>query len=155
MLQCGMNIKRKAESAEDLPPYECQRHGKTKAIVRIRKNGYLHRRCHECYKAVQRRAVGAWNKKERLRCRALVLDSYGGRCECCAESNYGFLSIDHINNDGKEHRKEIRNGIGIYYWLVKREFPRDGRFRILCYNCNLGRAHHGGTCPHVSESQQS
>lgn len=138
----------KATSDSDLPTYECPKHGPVKAIVRMRKSGYLHRRCHECYKIAQRRAVGAWNKRERTRCKSAVISAYGSACECCSESNVGLLSIDHIKNDGSVHRKEIKSGLGIYSWLLRNGCPRDGRFRLLCFNCNLGRAFNGGICPH-------
>jgi hypothetical protein len=39
---------------------------------------------------------------------------------------------------------------GVYQWLVEHGCPQDGRFRILCFNCNQGRALNGGVCPHES-----
>lgn len=75
-----------------------------------------------------------------------AIAAYGGKCECCGETHIEFLGIDHVNNDGHEHR---RSGIGgnIYFWLRKNGFPKDGRFRALCHNCNMSRAMYGG-CPH-------
>lgn len=77
-----------------------------------------------------------------------IVDAYGGKCECCGEDNIKFLTIDHINNDGKAHRQEI-NG-NTYFWLKKNNYPKDN-FRLLCYNCNIGRAKNGGICPHEEE----
>lgn len=71
------------------------------------------------------------------------------KCACCGESIYEFLTIDHINNDGAEHRKHTNNyeGVSLYRWLVRNDFPE--HFRVLCYNCNLGRAKSKTkTCPH-------
>ena len=73
---------------------------------------------------------------------------YGGRCVCCGEREPDFLSIDHVNNDGAKHRTE-KSVRSIVTWLRKHNYPKEG-FRILCYNCNLGRAfaNEGGKCPH-------
>jgi hypothetical protein len=77
-----------------------------------------------------------------------AIQAYGGKCACCSESTFEFLGIDHVFEDGHEHRKK-GSGIGgnIYYWLKKNNYPKDGRFQILCHNCNMAKAHYGG-CPH-------
>lgn len=80
-----------------------------------------------------------------------VLSRYGGRCVCCEESEHGFLTIDHVNNDGAEHRKLV-GASGISYWLKANNYP-DG-FQILCMNCNWGKHHNGGVCPHVSRAAE-
>lgn len=76
--------------------------------------------------------------------RKKILDVYGRQCECCGENMERFLTIDHVNNDGKEHRKTYSN---LYRWLIKNGFPRDG-FQVLCMNCNWGKQMNGGVCPH-------
>ena len=80
-------------------------------------------------------------------------EAYGGyRCACCGESHPQFLTIDHINNDGAAHRKDVNNGLRrgggkkIYTWLISNNFPAG--FQILCMNCNWGKARNGGICPH-------
>lgn len=87
-------------------------------------------------------------KRSRDKNRKLVLDHYGRKCNCpgCDVTEEKFLSIDHINGGGSEHRKKIkRGGAGIYIWLIKNNFP-DG-FQILCHNCNLAKGFYG-RCPH-------
>jgi hypothetical protein len=78
-----------------------------------------------------------------------VLEAYGGRCQCpsgiCPEADKAFLTVDHVNNDGKVHKEEI--GRRLYQWLKRNGFPKIG-FRLLCWNCNCGRAANGGICPH-------
>lgn len=69
-------------------------------------------------------------------------------CECCGETCIEFLSIDHINNDGAKHRKEVKSSVHIYRWLLKNKFPEG--FRVLCINCNFALGHFG-YCPHKSE----
>lgn len=68
-------------------------------------------------------------------------------CQCpsghCTETHLEFMSIDHIDGGGTQHRKKIRNNI--YSWLKARKYPSN--FRVLCMNCNyaLGMS---GKCPH-------
>lgn len=85
-----------------------------------------------------------------------VFSAYGGyKCSCCGEVHKEFLSIDHINGDGPEHRERLtgspRNGQTLYYWLKRNGFPVG--FRVLCMNCNFSLGHHG-FCPHHPEVRQ-
>ena len=75
------------------------------------------------------------------------------QCNCCGEQEIKFLTIDHINNDGNEHRKVIgikrtSAGQSFYFWLKRNNYPKG--FQILCYNCNCGKAKNNGICPHKS-----
>ena len=81
--------------------------------------------------------------------REKVIEFYGNVCACCGEENEMFLSIDHINGNGRKHRKEIGSN-AIYRWLIRNKFP-DG-YRVLCMNCNWGRERNGGICPHIVQS---
>ena len=95
------------------------------------------------------------NLKQRQKLRKTIIDHYGGKCLCCGESQLPFLTIDHINNDGAEHRQKLsKEGVGspasFYRWLEKNGFP-DG-FQTLCYNCNIGKYKNGGVCPHKDVS---
>lgn len=67
-----------------------------------------------------------------------ILTHYGnGHCSCakCGFSDIRALTIDHINNNGAEHRKELRSqGIwSIYRWLKKNQCPSG--YQTLCMNC--------------------
>jgi len=57
---------------------------------------------------------------------------YGGKCKNCECNKCEFLTIDHVNNDGAQHRSIIGNNI--YTWLKQNNFPSE--FQLLCYNCN-------------------
>ncbi len=61
-------------------------------------------------------------------------------CSCCKCNDYDFLIIDHINNDGAEHRKTVSSG-SLYSWLKTNNFPKG--FQVLCYNCNSVKGHYG------------
>ena len=80
-----------------------------------------------------------------------ILSHYGRLCACCSESNSRLLTIDHKNDNGKEHgTKKCRyKGIALYRFLVAIHFP-DG-LQVLCFNCNIGRRNNKGVCPHKSQ----
>jgi hypothetical protein len=49
-------------------------------------------------------------------------------------TNMNALSIDHKNNDGYKHKKEIGgSGAVLYLWLIRNKYPHG--FQILCMNC--------------------
>lgn len=85
------------------------------------------------------------NREKWKSCRSLVIRHYGAKCVCCKENIEQFLTIDHINNDGAEHRRII--GSGIYRWLIKNNYPTG--FQILCWNCNSSKGMYR-ECPHKS-----
>lgn len=83
-----------------------------------------------------------------------ALSHYGGPvCKCCGEDNIFFLTLDHVNNDGAEHRRETggKSGKNLAWWLKKHNYPSG--FQVLCFNCNCGRARNGGVCPHHGETK--
>lgn len=79
-----------------------------------------------------------------LRYKTMVVEAYGGGCTCCGEKFVGFLTVEHLRKNGKEHRKEVRGNF--YYYLVKNNFPK-ADLAILCMNCNWYERK-GNTCPH-------
>lgn len=74
----------------------------------------------------------------------LVFNHYGNACACCGESEFAFLTIDHINDDGATHRKTF--GGSIYRWLKLNNYPSN--FQTLCFNCNFAKSRVVGGCPH-------
>ena len=84
------------------------------------------------------------NHLSRLQIRNNVLDKYGGKCVCCGENKFEFLSIDHINGGGsKEFLK-----IGHSAFLRKlNNYPLSSDYRVLCRNCNQSLGYYG-YCPH-------
>lgn len=73
--------------------------------------------------------------------------AYGGwRCACCGETQRLFLTIDHIEGNGRKMR-EIHGQTGQFYrWLKNCGYPAG--FQVLCINCNFGKHQNGGICPH-------
>jgi hypothetical protein len=86
-------------------------------------------------------------KQKRRTARIRVIQHYGGRCFCCGEDMLDFLAIDHKNNDGAQHRREMNlSGSGsMYLWIIRNHFP--DMFQVLCHNCNMAKAFYG-ICPH-------
>lgn len=88
-------------------------------------------------------------RSARKRKRIRVLEHYGGCCVCCGESEPDFLDIDHVHNNGNQHREQIRDELNWYTitdWLIKHNFPEG--FQVLCRNCNYSKHKNGGTCIH-------
>lgn len=77
--------------------------------------------------------------------KSMVYDHYGRLCSCCGESEYLFLTLDHVNNDGGGNKRAIR-GYAFYRSIIEAGYP--DTYRILCWNCNSGRARNAGVCPH-------
>lgn len=86
-----------------------------------------------------------------------VFDHYGALCKCCGETNQVFLTLDHINNDGADHRRALNKANNsrqtsadkVWRNVIKEGFPPT--FQILCYNCNCGKRDNGGVCPHQAK----
>jgi hypothetical protein len=95
------------------------------------------------YRASHKAEASAWHKNYYRQLRLDAIAHYGGKCMCCGETEEAFLSIDHINGGGNEHRKKVHRHIGL--WLKKNNYP-DG-FQILCHNCNQAKGYYG-ICPH-------
>lgn len=70
--------------------------------------------------------------------RNTVIDYYGRFCVCCGDNRSEFLTIEHKNRSGKEHRIKYKNQTAVYKDIIKQGFPKD-KFEILCYNCNLSK----------------
>lgn len=80
-----------------------------------------------------------------LRIAALKIYSRGKmKCACCPESHIEFLALDHIEENGAEHRREIKKS-NIFQWLKLHNYPKG--FQVLCHNCNYAKAFYG-VCPH-------
>ena len=160
-------------------PKECSRCGQKKPLTdfckKQRSKDGFHQQCKSCvavYQKSYRRDHGAtmrtqseaWNKENReyylfhrrvtvqalkQKCLSHYSDELPARCACCGEKNFGFLTLDHSNNDGGLHREETGSGSRFYRWLVKNGMPDLG-LRVMCFNCNSARAAYG-MCPHEPE----
>ncbi len=72
------------------------------------------------------------------------------RCQCCGYIGIDFLTVDHKNNDGSKHRKEIGGSQNLYDWIIKNNYPNT--LQILCFNCNFSKQHNNGMCSHLQKN---
>lgn len=113
--------------------------------------GLKRRICDQCadpFGAQYKKRQKEWRQKLKRR----VFDAYGGAvCSCCGEREFLFLSMDHIQNNGAEHRRALNpkygtGGARFYGWLRRNKFPAG--YQVLCMNCQWGKKLNGGICPH-------
>ena len=144
----------------------CSKCGQKKPVSEYytRKDGSLLAECKTCsrkrnakryhsekYIEIREKDNAAMRQK-RVAVREKVFAAYGGYiCVCCGETEKTFLTIDHINNDGANHRRSITGkrtsaGYHTYIWLVKNGFPTG--YQVLCMNCQHGKRMNNGICPH-------
>lgn len=96
-------------------------------------------------------------KKSNRELKKRVFDHYGqgkAECHCCGESILEGLTLDHINQDGAEHRRqEMKKGKGtgfkMWRWAIKNQFPPI--FRVACWTCNSMAYYNNGICPHGNQ----
>jgi hypothetical protein len=94
----------------------------------------------------EQRKITCQRNRQKIRLEVLSHYSNGAmKCVCCGEAEIKFLSIDHINGGGNQHRKQTVRGTDFYLWLRRNNFP-DG-YQVLCHNCNLAKGFYG-SCPH-------
>ena len=89
------------------------------------------------------RARAAIKTRERKNEVIQLLD--GARCACCGESRFEFMTVDHINGGGHQHRRSVGVG-GKFYDTVLRDPDAKAKYRILCMNCNFALGIYG-RCP--------
>ena len=97
-----------------------------------------------------------WNKREfkqkqakgyRDKIKDEFFLEYGNKCACCGEVERAFLTLEHINRDGKLHRDTVGHTVTSQLRdLKKRGWPK-GDYEILCFNCNRATWEQG-ICPH-------
>lgn len=93
-----------------------------------------------------------WSKENRANRKFSVFAIYSEgqpRCVCCGETVIEFLSIDHINNNAPEQKRQFKTEgraySHLYKWLIDNNFPEG--YQVLCMNCNFAKGKYG-YCPH-------
>ena len=77
-----------------------------------------------------------------------TIELLGGECNCCGESEFMFLAIDHIQGGGRKHRTQKKGGGNYQVDILKRIKAGSRDFQLLCHNCNMGKHLNDGVCPH-------
>ena len=86
-------------------------------------------------------------RKYNKRLRFEMIAAYGGACSCCGEVREPFLTIEHTNHDGREHRAKSGGSREVWKDLKRRGWPKDG-YTVFCMNCNWA-TRLGKPCPHT------
>lgn len=120
----------------------CEKHPELNGL---RTNSHTCAGCKRASDLMRKKTAGAARNREKSRAynerlKDQVFSHYGKSCSLCGFSNMDALTIDHIDQNGAEHRRELKGsrqggGMMTYRWLVKNSFP--GGFRTLCQNCNV------------------
>ena len=115
-----------------------------------------HRELSRKYHAGHKHEILARKREYSRRVRLEVMTQYCGgepKCACCGERVFEFLTLDHKNGDGAEHRRELKtkNTEALCRWAKAHGYPPT--LQVLCWNCNCGRRVNGGVCPHKGEEQ--
>lgn len=121
---------------------KCAKCGSTENLKKqYQQRKYIYYFCSPCK---QDRMKKFYDKRK-----VMVFEHYGNKCNCCSETTFEFLTIDHINNDG--HKEVWANGnriggVQLYQKIYKNNYP--DTYQLLCMNCNFGKRMNGGVCPH-------
>lgn len=133
----------------------------SKVVVSNRRRASRHRKRGACTRCGGKVTDGAmckdcqeqsakWAREKRAREKVTALEAYGGCvCACCGENEITMLTLDHIEQNGTEDRRNHPKyqGTGVYVRLRKDNYPSG--FRVLCYNCNIATFRSDGhVCPH-------
>ena len=113
-----------------------------------RKDGY-YPYCKACCSTYQKKRGPSKYQEKRL----IVLSHYSDgklECACCGESNSDLLTLQHINGDGKEERKNLTKTI--WQTIIDKGFPPG--YEILCWNCHGSLSRHK-YCPHKERPKDS
>ena len=114
-----------------------------------KRGGYICKICRKNKrKNIDKLKIKTYTINSGLKLKEETHNAYGNKCECCGETIWQFLTIDHVGNWGNSHRKIIgkSGGKNINQWLKNNNYPKD-LFRLLCMNCNSCIGFHG-FCPH-------
>jgi len=77
----------------------------------------------------------AWQRK----LKAEAIAAYGGYCRRCGESRLDLLVLDHINDNGAEHRRETGTKGGWPFYQKMRQQGWPVGLQVLCHNCNAAK----------------
>ena len=103
---------------------------------------------HKKWARDNREKQNSYTKKWHWNLKKSALEHYGGAiCKICGETDLSLLQLDHVNNDGGQHRRELfgehANEHGsvflsahFYRYLRKNNYPDTPALQVLCRKCN-------------------
>lgn len=70
------------------------------------------------------------------------MKKYGGRCAVCGVTELAVLTIDHVNDDGAQERRDGGSSGANFYKVLLSSERRDD-LQVLCMNCNTRKRTYG------------
>ena len=144
---CASNSQKYCKECSNLLKAEWSRSGGKRYYIKNREK--LREKRHKRYlENTAKENESAKRRYDTLRTAAFIHYSptYPPSCACCGETIEQFLTLEHTNGGGTQHRKEM--GQNTYGWLKTNRYPDDIGLIVLCFNCNTGKYRNGGVCPH-------
>ena len=114
---------------------------------------YKYRWSKDGYRGQCKECMYIRDKKNVERVKRKIFIHYSGnppKCQCCGETTFEFLSLDHLHNNGAEHRRTYE-GAKILWWIIRNNYPEG--FQVLCRNCNWAKYAYG-VCPHQKKKER-
>jgi DNA repair exonuclease SbcCD ATPase subunit len=141
---------------------ECSKCHKIKSITEFRKDQHYCKDCQLTYareyiKTIPKEKrqwyrrtedIKGQNKRRSIKAQLLkveMITAYGGCCSCCGETEIKFLTLEHLEGGGNEHRRQLYKSNRTWQDLKNRNWPKG--HTVLCWNCQMGKTHYG-ECPH-------
>lgn len=83
-----------------------------------------------------------------------LFDLLGNKCSICEEKDKRVLGVDHINGGG--HRERMIKGSSYTYYqaMIDSVKNKEGKYQLLCANCNLKEAFNKGYKKTIWTSKQ-
>lgn len=85
-------------------------------------------------------------KNRILKKRKLLFKYLGNRCINCGFSDWRALQIDHVNGGGNKERKV---NMDKYYKIIRKSIEsKEGKYQLLCANCNWIKRYENNEVPY-------
>lgn len=97
------------------------------------------------YRKLYKKEISVKKRTELDQAKIDGINHYGGKCTCCGEATYEFLTLEHLEGRPKNNKKR-RTGKGAWLQVKQEGFP--DKYTVLCFNCNCAKGIHG-SCPHT------
>jgi len=96
------------------------------------------KKCRRKYRETNKEKIKEYLQKYRMtnmqQLRQTLLQALGGKCVRCGFSDERVLQIDHVNNNGAQHRRKKPSAYAYYKGIL--ENIDSGEYQLLCPNCN-------------------
>lgn len=99
------------------------------------------------YRSENRESTNASRRRSNRRKKIAALHRYGGKCRCCGEEQWPFLTFQHINADGGKERRSNGYIRGAEWYNELLNNPVRDDIEVLCWNCHASEDYFG-FCPH-------